>query len=121
MAALVALLSMLFMQLAVAAYACPNVSSTSARNPGATAGWAQPNCVQLDPAHPSLCQVQSDAGAQSLGKLGIPDLPVVPGVARIVPLPQVASDRAISSPRATPELYRVTSPPLAIRYCSFQI
>lgn len=120
MAVLVTLLSMLFMQLAVAAYACPNTSPKSAGNPIAAIGLAQTNCAQVDPAHPSLCQVQSDAGKQSLGKLGIPDLPVVPGLARIVPLLQVA-DRAISSPRATPKLYRVTSPPLAIRYCCFRI
>lgn len=109
------------MQLAVAAYACPNTAPTSAGNPIAAIGLAQTNCVQVDPAHPHLCSVQSDAGKQSFGKLGIPDLPVVPGLTRIVPLPQIASDRAISSPRAAPELYRVTSPPLAIRYCCFRI
>lgn len=111
MAALAALLSMLFTQLAVAAYTCPNTSPTSAESPTAGMGLAKTNCAQVDASQPSLCQVQSDAGKQSPGKLGVPDFPVAPGLAHVAPLPQVASDRTTFSPRATPELYRVTSPP----------
>lgn len=113
-AAVVALFSMLFMQLAVASYACP-----SAGEP--VASGAQ--CAGMDPAQPSLCKAKATnlAAKQSLDK---PDLPPV--------LPFVAADLAgtivtaawapdsADAAAAPPGLARSLAPPHSIEHCCFR-
>src|SRR5438445_9556193 len=75
-AALIALLSMLFMQLAVAGYACPELQMGQA---GASAAMSTDaadqnmvGCQGMDKAQPSLCHAHDQAGNQSLDKAELP-------------------------------------------------
>ncbi|HEY0586846.1 MAG TPA: hypothetical protein VGD52_11990 [Pseudoduganella sp.] len=113
-AAVVALFSMLFMQLAVASYACP-----TAGEPVATGA----QCAGMDPAQPSLCKAKATnlAAKQALDK---PDLPPV--------LPFIAADLAgvviadawapdtVEGAAAPPGLARSLSPPHSIEHCCFR-
>jgi len=113
-AAMVALFSMLFMQLAVASYACP-----SAANPVATGA----QCAGMDPAQPSLCKAKATnlAAKQALDKPDLP--PVLPFVAAdlagIVIADAWAPDSAEGA-TAPPGLARSLSPPHSIEHCCFR-
>jgi hypothetical protein len=124
-AALIALFSMLFMQLAVASYACPNLrtgqqnasTAMSAESPEMASG-----CMGMDMEQPSLCHAHDQVGNQSLDK------PQLPNVQAFVPVALVQAIFSIdavyhSLPSQPPPLYltRVTAPPLAIRNCCFRI
>lgn len=107
-AALIAVVSVLFMQFAVASYACPVVKMD--------------NCHGMDMEQPSLCHVHDQAGNQSLDK------PPAPPVAPFVPATLVTLlviDEPVQSSQAdradTFFLTRATAPPLAIRHCCFRI
>ncbi|MFM9433026.1 hypothetical protein ACFDR9_000055 [Janthinobacterium sp. CG_23.3] len=125
-AALIALFSMLFMQLAVASYACPNLRT--GQNNGALAqssGSGMRNmsaCTGMDMQQPSLCHAHSQTGNQSLDK---PELPQVqPFVAvelmqALIFLDTAYRPHAVQSP--APLLQRATAPPLSIRNCCFRI
>lgn len=124
-AALIALLSMLFMQLAVASYTCPTsriaafgatVSATSE-----AAQQAMPGCAGMDMEQPSLCHAHEQAGTQSLDK---PDLPqvqpfIAAGISQLlrparilIPASIVANDVLLT---------RAAAPPLSIQHCCFRI
>jgi hypothetical protein len=110
-AAVVALFGMLFMQLAVASYACP-----SAGKP--VASGAQ--CAGMDPAQPSLCKAKAInlAAKQSLDKPDLP--PVLPFVAADLVGTVVADAWAPESTEgaaAPPSLARSLSPPHPIEHC----
>lgn len=113
-AAVVALFSMLFMQLAVASYACP-----VAGNPVATGA----QCAGMDPAQPSLCKAKATnlAAKQSLDKPDLP--PVLPFVAAdlagIVTSNAWAPDSSEGA-AAPPSLARSLSPPHSIEHCCFR-
>lgn len=124
-AALIALFSMLFMQLAVASYACPNMrtgqqsalTAMSADSPEMSSG-----CLGTDMEQPSLCHAHDQVGNQSLDK---PDLPHVQPFAPVELMQAIVSIDAVyhplpSQPRAL-YLTRVTAPPLSIRNCCFRI
>jgi len=119
-AAIVTMFSLLFAQLAVAAYECPEltVSSMSAK----AAQDAMPGCTDMDMAQPSLCQAHCATGHQSL------DAPAAPHIAPFVSCGLVAilgvADKLVSMaspPAGSPLLTRTTSPPMAIRHCCFRI
>jgi hypothetical protein len=120
-AALIALSSMLFMQLAVAAYACPMETRGSA-TVSVEMRQAMPDCSGMDMQQPSLCAAYAHPGHQSLGK---PQLPTVaPFVASGLVATLVQDEVAIvpSFPLTNDAiLARSTSPPLAIRHCCFRI
>jgi hypothetical protein len=125
-AALIALFSMLFMQLAVASYACPNLRM--GQDGGALARSSSSGmqnmagCTGMDMQQPSLCHAHSQAGHQSLDK---PDLPQVqPFVAVELMQALVFTDtayRPLSAESPAPLLQRATAPPLSIRHCCFRI
>jgi hypothetical protein len=124
-AALVALFSMLFMQLAVASYACPNMRAGqqgASMAMSAASAAMPPDCKGMDKEQPSLCHAQDQAGNQSLDK------PQPPSVQAFVPVALVQAIAAIDSvfrpypPQPRPlYLTRATDPPLAIRHCCFRI
>jgi len=124
--ALLALIGMLFMQLAVAGYVCPGV------NPGqrdsisvasATQGMqSMAGCEGMDMQQPALCHAYAQDGKQTLDK---PDLPAVQpfipaGLSLVV---QVLDDHDDPAAAALPGdlLARATAPPLPIRNCCFRI
>lgn len=123
--ALVALFSMLFMQLALAGYACPEhtvTQTTAMAGMSAMAdSQAMPGCDQVDQAQPSLCKVHTQSGQQSLDKPDMPHVqPFVP-----VTLVLLSDITVIDHPIALlPEsawLQRATAPPLSIQNCCFRI
>jgi hypothetical protein len=120
---LLALVSLLFTQLAVAAYACPSqnlqqmhdMASVSAVHAGMS------GCEGMDMEQPSLCHAHDQTGNQSLDK------PETPHVAPFMPaallLAVIALDVTVPATALPPEiqlLQRATSPPLAIRNCCFR-
>lgn len=123
-AAVVALFSILFMQLAVASYACP---SLGAADHASQAMAAMPmedmaGCHDLDPEQPSLCHAYGQTGNQSLDKPAVP--PLQPFLA--VGFGQPVSPLAATLPPdfafpLTTFLTHATAPPLAIRNCCFRI
>lgn len=123
-AAVIAVISLLFTQLALASYACPGVT-TPARMTMAAAdnGMADmDHCTGMDKAQPSLCHAHTHSDPQSLNK---PDLPSVLPLLVIGPvLSVILLDAGVAPPGvipATPSLSHATEPPMAIRHCCFRI
>lgn len=122
---LFALVSFLFMQMAVAGYACPGSSANAnaaAMTDMAKAGnpCAGSAPLNMDDAQPNLCQAHCQAGHQSADKYDIPSPPTA------TPLgPMLAYAVEISllpgAPLQTLHLMRTTAPPIAIRNCCFRI
>lgn len=117
--AIVALFSMLYMQLAVASYVCPGVPVGGQDH----AMVDMPDCQDMDAAQPQLCHLHANGepAKQSLDN-ATPDVPpFVPSALMLelqlvdaALLPDAASYRPIA-------LMRTTAPPLAIRNCCFRI
>lgn len=125
-AAVIALISMLFMQLAVAAYACPQLKVAPASGHSQAMemahGDAMSCCDKPDPVQPSLCHAHGDVGKQSLDKPEPPPVHPFSAVGLAIPLLPVDT---FSIPAGAPadgvSLARTTAPPLAIRNCCFRI
>jgi len=123
-AALLALVSMLFMQQAVAAYACPGLQmgdqdvmmlSQSQFDMG-----SMPGCDQPDPEQSALCHAHCQDGKQSLDKAELP--PISPALVIGFFAVVVNSDILQRSFNTyAPLLTRTTAPPLSIRNCCFRI
>lgn len=123
-AAVIAVISLLFTQLAMASYACPGVT-TPARMAMAAAGNGMADmdhCTGMDKAQPSLCHAHTHSDPQSLNK---PDLPSVLPFLVIGPvLSVVLLDDGVAPPgviAAMPSLSHATEPTMAIRHCCFRI
>jgi hypothetical protein len=124
--ALLALFSMLFMQLAAAACGCveagtgpdaPHVVISATHH-----GGSMPCCAGLDKAQSKLCKAQHHGDKQAL------DTPELVHVPEFIPAglaqPMLAVEAAHSSPPpdiANIGLARATAPPLAIRHCCFRV
>ncbi len=125
-AAFIALISILFTQLAVAGYACPDLTTESTSELVAISAQVDhqnmPDCIGLDAELPSLCHAHAQIGDQSLDKPPLP--PVQPFVAAALAsvFQQIEFARR---PPALPSnafiLTRITAPPAAIRNCCFRI
>jgi hypothetical protein len=125
-AAAIALISMLFMQLAVAAYACPqlNVASSGERGqPMEMARGHQMSCCEKpDPVQPALCHAHGQVGKQSLDKPEPPPVPPFSAAGFAVSLHAVhMRDNTASAATDSASLAHTTAPPLAIRNCCFRI
>ena len=129
-AALMALLGMLFMQLAVASYVCPIPPSASA-SAAATAGGmrdataalsAMPGCVDMETAPPTLCHAHEQAGNQSLDRPDLPQVQPYVGIGlafRVVAAPAPTPDSIIGASNVAD--LRANAPPISIRNCCFRI
>lgn len=123
-AAIIALFSMLFMQLAMASYACPGMGETTTVVSMADKAQSMSNCHGMDMNQPILCHVHAhdQAGKQSLDK---PELPAVSPFlpAGLMLTLDVAEEMAIQHPvfHGSPLLSRATAPPISIRNCCFRI
>ena len=127
LSALVALFGMLFMQWAVASYACPDLQ---AGNGSGTAQAVQtdtpsmPDCDQQlpDAAQPARCHAHCHDGQTSPERAEAPA--VFPAAVIVSTLPAVPGPLlAGSSPDAEPPslLHRATAPPLSIRHCCLRL
>lgn len=126
LAAFIALLSMLFMQLAVAGYVCPLLERGSTHEVmevamEMTSDSLMP-CQDMDQEQPSLCHASEQADKQSLDK------PHSPSVAVFVPSALIATLHPVIVPNLSfiqwqePfSLARSTAPPLSIQNCCFRI
>ena len=111
--AFVAIVALLFAQLALASYACPGRTT-------AVAMQSMSDCAGMDMVQPSLCHAHLHDGHQSLDK------PDVPYVALFLPTQLVLTlvPRDLhAQPGVLPatDLVRTTAPPKPILHCCFLI
>ncbi len=115
--AVIALLSMLFMQLAVAAYTCP---ATATENHTVV---MMPGCEGMDEAQPGLCYTHAHGqpDEQSADNLQLPAIsPFISiGLVLAVYMENNTVHETMSPDLST--LARTTAPPIAIRHCCFRI
>ena len=99
--ALLAVLSLLFSQMALASYVCPAESDAAAMAQMMASG--QP-CEGMDPAQPALCHQHGADAAQSFEAIKIPT-PSLPMVVQVLVIPPVLeATPAVAAPAAsTPE------------------
>jgi hypothetical protein len=122
-ATVVAVISLLFAQLAVAAYACPGMAAPERVAANAMKAMeGMEHCTGMDKVQPNLCHAHNHTSQQSLDR---PDLPPVPpflasGLVQMVVMPELIVPPSHAAP-AIPSMARATSPPLAIRLCCFRI
>jgi hypothetical protein len=122
----IALTSLLFMQFAVAAYACPALQPLHATHDASSAVMtmdaSMQGCHGMDKVQPNLCHAHADTGNQSLDK---PDIPQVqPFIASNLALtlhPVDVSGQQLAVISLATEITRATAPPLSIRNCCFRI
>jgi hypothetical protein len=123
--AIVAILSLLYMQLAVAAYVCPGQPAGDRQVAVAASMSADmPDCVGMDAVQPTLCHFHAngDPAQQSVDKTSVPDVPPFVPAALVLTLLQPEFVPAVGPERYAPAaLARETSPPIAIRNCCFRI
>ncbi len=126
--ALLALLCMLFMQLAVAGYACTMPAGATAPSPVAMApmmvdGHAMPDCDRMrSQMVPSLCHANAHAQQQSLDKHEVPPVPSFVAAALVLVFDDTAlPDLTPTSAPFAALLARATAPPLAIRNCCLRL
>lgn len=125
--ALVALFSVLFTQLAVAAYVCPSGQIAQALDAAAAAHAAaghqnMSDCDDVSMDQPVLCKAQTQVGSQSLDKPQLPELSPFLAVTLVASVMQ-EDHRLLSVPPQFSGLLltRTTAPPLAIQNCCFRI
>lgn len=125
--ALLALISVLFVQLAVAAYACPSRQIVQAEQDAAMAMQGHEHMEGCEgmaggTVDTALCHAHCQPDTQSLDK---PDLPDVSPFVAIALLSIIADStillQQVYPPREPLFLRRITSPPLSIRNCCFRI
>jgi hypothetical protein len=121
LAAFIAIFSLLFAQLAVASYACPEIKAAQ-RVLVAMNVTAMADCASMDMDQSGLCHSHCKAGHQSPDTSQVPAVQafVAAGLAVVlVDLPITAA--ATGQDRRNRLLERATAPPLTIRHCCFRI
>lgn len=125
-AALIALFSMLFMQLALASYSCPAQSigggEVSHAAPAPAAGHTMDSCADMDPVQPSLCHAYDLADQQSLDKPQLPNVQPFIATGLAQPLAVAISLHLPDTLRgARMRSIQGAAPPIAIRHCCLRI
>ena len=118
---LIALISLLFMQLAVAGYACPIGSKVGAVAAMAEAGMpCAGDMTTVDVDQPGLCHAHCQSAQQAADKVQV-STPV--GVVATGFTYAIEPIWASMPPRPAqaPLLLRSTAPPIAVRNCCFRI
>lgn len=119
-AALLTVLSLLFTQLAVAAYACPDLAAEAMAVK--VMQEAMPGCTDMNIGKPGLCHAHCTSGHQSLDAPAAPHAGafIATGLVSVLPVGIVLSSAHPTRINST-LLARSTAPPLAIRHCCFRI
>ena len=120
---LLALISLLFMQLAVASYACPGAKVEVAEIAAmAKAGLpcAESMTTGMDEDQPNLCRAHCQTGQQAADKY---ELPAPTGIGSLPVNFTVSDIVAVVSgvPVQASHLKRTTAPPVAILNCCFRL
>lgn len=122
-AVIFAVISLLFTQLALAAYRCPGAAIPEMAMASGNM-QAMPGCDRMDMEQPTLCYAHAhdQLHHQSLDK---PDLPQVSSFIAVAPVLFLVVLDAIEPAPATSTvmsfLTRTTAPPLTIQNCCFRI
>ena len=125
---LVALFGMLFMQWAVASYACPGLHAEGGDTVQAAPSdmASMPDCDQQqqqpDTAQPALCHAHCHDGEASLDKAGAPAVSpaaVIVSTFLVAPGPPVAG--SLPGTERPSFLHRATAPPISIRHCCLRL
>lgn len=120
-AALVVMFSLLFTQLAVAAYACPDMAPAKAAVMLDGDGQPMRDCPMHDRESPSLCGAHAKASPLSVDKGEAP--PVAPFMAAallaVIAAPEPAIDRTLAPFEIV--LHAGAAPPIPIRNCCFRL
>ncbi|HEU4776212.1 MAG TPA: hypothetical protein VFS95_05260 [Telluria sp.] len=117
----ITLFSLLFTQLAVAAYACPALSTATPAS--LVFDRDMPDCQGMQPEQkaPGLCAAHCEKTPQSADTPSVPAVaPFIQGALTVV-LAQDDSVLAWTPPPAGFQLLRTGAPPLSIRNCCFRI
>jgi len=120
--ALVVLFSLLFTQLAVAAYACPDMAPVKAALMLDAAGQPMQDCPMNDKASPSLCAAHAKVSPLSVDKAD--PAPIAPFAAgALLTVLALAETSLPSGVSLHPEalLPLGTAPPISILHCRFHI
>ena len=120
---LFALVSLLFMQLAVASYVCPGTASKVAEVAAmaeADMPCAESMTLAMDESQPNLCQAHCQAGQKTADRYELPAPVVIATVPADFTLPLTAPV-FLGAPLQAPHLRRTTAPPVAIRNCCFRL
>jgi hypothetical protein len=126
-AALIALIGVLFTQLAVAAYVCPSMQVAQAIEAVTMSGTAvdhrnMDGCEEADMKPAVQCPVHAQLGTQSLDKPEVPNVPPFVALALLAAITDGNVPQWSISPSVSPlVLTRTTAPPLSIQYCCFRI
>lgn len=118
-----ALVSLLFMQLAVAGYVCPGTGSKVADiSVMAEAGMPcdQSMTPNMDEVQPNLCQAHCKAGQQTADKYELPAPVAAAALPADFTLPAVVPVFS-GAPLQTPHLMRTTAPSVAIQNCCLRL
>ena len=117
---LIALISLLSMQFALASYVCPRTASGVAAMTQMAMPCEETMAGAMDGLQPGLCHAHCQAEHQSADKYQVPAaaMPIHTRAdfitLRLVPVPPGA-------PLQAPLLTRTTAPPVAVRHCCFRI
>ena len=120
---LFALVSLLFMQLAVASYVCPGTASKVAEVAAmaeADMPCAESMTLAMDESQPNLCHAHCQAGQQTADRYELPASVVIVTLPADFTLP-VTAPVFLGAPLQAPHLKRTTAPPVAIRNCCFRL
>lgn len=120
------LLSLLFMQLAVAGYVCPGrlaekaEVTTRAAMTQADMPCADAMAMAMDREQPSLCRAHCGVDQQSADKYQVPAVVCLTDLATSFPLSPV-TPALLGVQVQVSLLTRTTAPPLAVRHCCLRI
>ena len=122
----ISIATMLFMQLAVAAYTCPGLNIGQTNEHVALSNDAgssvMPGCDGMDMEQPNLCHAYAQVGNQSLDKPELPQVqPWMPNGLVLTWQFVETAIRRLNEKVDSRALTRITSPPLSIRNCCFRI
>ena len=121
--AIFALISLLFMQLAVAGYICPGAASKVA-GVAAMADSSMPCAESMtlnsDEVQPNLCQAHCQAGQQTADRYELPPPVAISAQPADFILPAMVPLLS-GAPLQVPHLMRTTAPPVAISNCCFRL
>lgn len=119
---LLALFGLLFVQLAVAGYACPVNSGKASAAAITVAGipCAGEMSTGIDPEQPGLCHTHCQSSQQTVDKAQspAPTAAVATGFTYTIAPAQLSVP---APPTQAPSLSRTTAPPITVRNCCFRI
>lgn len=112
--------SLLFSQLAVASYVCPDVDAATSSAKSAHAADAE-DCPHLGREFPSLCHAHCEPVSQSAHTAQVPAVQAFIPAGMTVVICDADAIVFRTLERRAPLLKRTMAPPVAIRNCCFRI